>query len=66
MNLDQIQELALQKENDWKITTAVQIKSLQEALALETNNHAALKTKFNELKDDFKYNLQVSFCKDLK
>lgn len=60
MNLEKIQELALQKENEWKITTSMQIKSLQEALAAETNNHTDMKCKFSQLKDDFKFNLQVS------
>ena len=61
MDLNTIQELAAQKENEWKITTAMQIKSLQDALSTETKDHTSLKCKFSELKDDFKYNLQVLY-----
>ena len=60
MNLNELQELALKQENDWKIVTSLQIKSLQEALVQETAKSSTLKSKFQQLKDDFKYNYQVS------
>jgi len=61
-DLKEIEDLAAQKESEWRSLSNLQIKTLREDLENKTKAHSELYAKFTKLKEDFKYNLKVSFC----
>ena len=64
VNLEEIENLAKEKEEQWHSAATLQIKSLQTALCLKNQLCDELELKFSQLKTDFKYNLKV--CKIMK
>jgi len=54
-----LQELVQQKENEWRETQELQIKSLRSALKEKERQLNNEKLRFRKLKEDFEYNLKL-------
>ena len=54
-----LQELAAQKEKEWRELQELRAQSLQAAFEEKDRQLNEEKARFNKLKDDFKYNLKL-------
>ena len=59
MDKDALRELAEQKEKEWRQIQEQRIEVLESNLRQKTLDLSEEKQKFNQLKEDFKYNLKL-------
>nr|CAB3228607.1 coiled-coil domain-containing protein 57-like [Phallusia mammillata] len=59
MDLKDIEQLAAQKENEWRSISKLRITTLQKELSEKSQLFNELNDKFLKLKEDFKYNLKL-------
>lgn len=65
MDEDSLKNLAEQKEKEWRSIQEKRIEALEKAVKQKTNDLSEEKSKFLELKEDFKYNLKLLEARDL-
>ncbi|CAF0791557.1 unnamed protein product [Brachionus calyciflorus] len=59
MDNNALKEIAEQKEKEWRLIQEQRIDVLEKTLNQKTNELKEEKTKFNQLKEDFKFNLKL-------